>query len=402
MARDNEPTQIPSGGENVFAWSRQNIQDAFQGLDTTDAQHQAQQYGTAASDWDQGLETFKRSVGASISEAWEGASADSAKTAITQYTTDAANLTDLLSGISQDIKAAGLAVVETKKGIQPAAQHSWTTNIPFFGRAQARSEENTRTQNEADTREAMQRNYVTQFGKCDNTVPVVPPSLNPLNPAGATGPGVTGPGGATGPGGGPGGVNPTGASGPTGSTGPGDGASGPGSGASGPGSGASGPGSDSAGTQNTSPSSAKTTPSSVDPTATAPSSVAPSSYTSPGTAGLGTAGGMGGLGGGGGETGSGSGGLGRSIPGTGTPGANPAAAAAAAARAGTSATGMGGMGGMGAAGKGKEGEGDGTHKRADYLVNAENAEELIGELPRTVPGGVIGGDFRDDRPDAEE
>ena len=48
------------------------------------------------------------------------------------------------------------------------------------------------------------------------------------------------------------------------------------------------------------------------------------------------------------------------------------------------------MGGMGAgAGKGKSDE-DSTHKIPDYLINAENTEELIGEIAKTVEGGVIG------------
>jgi hypothetical protein len=51
---------------------------------------------------------------------------------------------------------------------------------------------------------------------------------------------------------------------------------------------------------------------------------------------------------------------------------------------------MSGMGG-GGAGKGKSDE-ENTHKIPDYLINAANTEELIGEVPRTVPGGVIGAD----------
>ena len=388
MVSASEPGQIPGGGENVFAWSRQDIQDAFQDLDTTDGQAQSQKYASCASEWDQGLETFKRSVGASIAEAWEGASAERARSAITEYTTDAANLTDLFFNLSKDIKAAGIAIVETKHGVQPAAQHSWTTHIPLFGRAQARSEERTRAQNESDTREAMLRNYVTQFGKTDATVPVVPAALNPLNPTGATGPGgASGPSGPTGPG-----VSGPGVDGPTGVSGPGS--TGPGEGASGPGSGTSGSGNDPANSQHTSPSSLNTTPttpSSTDTAATKPSSVSPSSYT-PG--GLGDTGGPGG-----GETSSGAGGPGRSIPGTGSPVASQTVAAAQAARAGASTTGMagmGGMGGMGAAGRGKgDSERETTHTLPEYLINAEHGEELIGELPKTVPGGVIGGDYSD-------
>ncbi|RJQ75843.1 hypothetical protein [Amycolatopsis panacis] len=66
-----------------------------------------------------------------------------------------------------------------------------------------------------------------------------------------------------------------------------------------------------------------------------------------------------------------------------------------AARAGTPASGSGGragapgMGGMGAGGKGGKGEGDQEHKTADYLLEADPDDALVGELPRAVPP-VIG------------
>ncbi|MBY8860819.1 WXG100 family type VII secretion target [Nocardia sp. CA2R105] len=384
MTAQNELPQIPNKGENVLAWSRQDIQDAFEHLDTSDAQAQALKYATAASDWDQGLETFKRSVGASISEAWEGASAEAAKKAITEYTTDAANLTDLLSGIGKDISAAANAVVQTKSGIKPAAEHSWTTNIPYFGRAQARSEEHTRTQNEADTRDAMLQHYVTEFRRTDSSVPVLPASLNPTKKDDSA-PKVTGPGT----------TNPTTSSGPN-STDSSD------KNSNDKNSKDSTDSSDQSKDQNqsTNPSSntdgssqsndkndsTSTSPSSTDSSATTPSSVSPSSYNASGT---------GGYGGAGGDTdGTSGGGAGRSVPGTSSPNASQTAAAAASTRAGASTSGLGGMGGMGGAGKGKgEQDEDRTHTTPDYLINAENAEELIGELTRTIPGGVIGGDF---------
>lgn len=61
------------------------------------------------------------------------------------------------------------------------------------------------------------------------------------------------------------------------------------------------------------------------------------------------------------------------------------AAAGAAGRGG--AAGMGGMGGQGAKGEGEE---DGEHKTADYLINEENTNELIGDMPMVAPP-TIGG-----------
>ena len=48
---------------------------------------------------------------------------------------------------------------------------------------------------------------------------------------------------------------------------------------------------------------------------------------------------------------------------------------------------MGGIAPHGARGKGED---DKEHKTAAYLVNVENANELIGDMPRVAPP-VIGG-----------
>ncbi|MEU6561747.1 hypothetical protein [Nocardia nova] len=103
--------------------------------------------------------------------------------------------------------------------------------------------------------------------------------------------------------------------------------------------------------------------------------------------GMGTPGGLGGgLGGG---TGSGTPGHGSAVPGViGVNAAGNAARAAGAGKAGTS--GMPGMGGMGRGGKGEK-EDERTKKTADYLINQENGDELTGipSLPKTIPP-VIG------------
>lgn len=52
---------------------------------------------------------------------------------------------------------------------------------------------------------------------------------------------------------------------------------------------------------------------------------------------------------------------------------------------------MGGMpmgGGAGQRGGGKDEESN--RSTPDYLINQENTDELLGEAPRTIPGGVIG------------
>jgi hypothetical protein len=51
---------------------------------------------------------------------------------------------------------------------------------------------------------------------------------------------------------------------------------------------------------------------------------------------------------------------------------------------------MGGIGGVGAGGKGKS-EDEKEHQLPEWLRTMENTDELLGPQPRTVPGGVIGG-----------
>jgi hypothetical protein len=54
------------------------------------------------------------------------------------------------------------------------------------------------------------------------------------------------------------------------------------------------------------------------------------------------------------------------------------------------AAGAAGAGGMGAGGRGGKKEEDKEHKSAAYLVNDDNANDIVGDLPPTVPP-VIGG-----------
>ncbi|MBF4999774.1 WXG100 family type VII secretion target [Nocardia sp. BSTN01] len=383
--RENEPTQI-AHAENVFNWDHSQIEKAFSHLDPADAYKMAQNYAKAATEWDQGLETFKRSVGNSIAEAWEGSAAEAAKNSIKQYTDHAADLTDLLAALSTDIDQAGTTIVNTKKSIPPAAAHSWTANI---WPPRAAEEERSRSKVTSDSRDAMQQHYVAGFGGFDRSVPVLPPAPNPTNPG--DGRPVDWPGGPTGP------------NGPN-NPGPNDG------GQWDPGS--QTPGKDGKDDQNgkdpAQDSGSGTQPTSNSPISspTSPSSVNPGAGVSPAgldTTGLQTtpsgvsAGGLhpGGPGTSGGGLGSTSGGPGRSVAGVGVPGtAQNSATALGRGTASPGAPGMPGMG-MGGAGKGKD-EQERTHKTADYLVNAENAAELIGELPKAIPGGVIGGDVHDD------
>ncbi|WP_433195400.1 WXG100 family type VII secretion target [Nocardia sp. CA-107356] len=371
----NEPTRIPPHGENVFHWERTEIEEAFKPLDPKYAHDAAMTYSNVATQWDQGLETFARSVQGSIAEAWEGSAADKAKDAITRYVTDAHKLTPLITQMSNDMQSAAEGVRAVANGIPEANHHSWTANV---WPPRAHEEEGTKNEATAGARNAMLTNYVNKFAEFDGRVPVLPTALDPTNPldisgpikSGGNDPGSSGPGGTGGPGttGGPstpGGESPEKTDGktteePTSTdTDPTDTTS---------------SSTNPSTTTPTTPTTTPTTPTATMPsTATTPSST-PTSTGSPGYPGSSTS-----------TTPS----PGRTVSGTpGTTTTNPAAAAATtSSSSGRSGMGMGGMGA--GAGRGKSDE-DSTHQIPDYLINAANTEELLGEVTRTVEGGVIG------------
>ncbi|WP_328406244.1 WXG100 family type VII secretion target [Nocardia sp. NBC_00403] len=373
----NESSQIPPRGENVFHWERTDIEEAFKPLDPKPAHDAAMSYSNAATSWDQGLETFARSVQGSIAESWEGSAADKAKDAITRYVKDAHELTPLITQMSNDMEAAADAIRSVATGIPEANHHSWTANV---WPPRASEEEKTRSEATAGARNAMLENYVKKFAEFDGRVPVLPTALNPTNPldiSGPTAPGSNGPGT-------PGGTGSPNSPGTTGD--PTD------------------PNSktteeekkteestEQPSSQDTNPAGtnpASTNPTSTPTTPTTPTALDPSKLGTPTTP-AGTPSGLPSSPGGSGKPSTPS--PGRSVPGVpGTPtGTNPAAAAAARLAGGT---GMPGMGGMGAgAGKGKSDD-ENTHQTPDYLINEANTAELIGEIARTIPGGVIGAD----------
>ncbi|WP_433601008.1 WXG100 family type VII secretion target [Nocardia sp. CA-135953] len=367
----NESTKIPPHGENVFHWERSDIEDAFKPLDPKVAHDSAMSYSNVATQWDQGLETFARSVQSSIAEAWEGSAADSAKNSITRYVTDAHNLTPLITQMSNDMQSAAEGVRAVANGIPEANHHSWTANV---WPPRAHEEENTKNEATAGARSAMLTNYVNKFAEFDGRVPVLPTALDPAEPLDISGPtkssddsGPNGPGGTAGPG-------TTGGPGDSGSENPEQKPEDKTT---------EEPTSTDTNTSGTTPT---TTNSSTTPTATTsdtPTTTTPSTATTPsstttGTGSPGTAG----------SSGSTTPSPGRTV--SGIPGTTSTTTPAAAATSTTGRSGMSGMGGMGAgAGKGKSDE-DSTHKIPDYLINAENTEELIGEIAKTVEGGVIG------------
>ncbi|GAA5058227.1 WXG100 family type VII secretion target [Nocardia callitridis] len=369
-----ESKQIPGGGEYANGWSHIEIKNAFGSLDTTNSSDAAGKYTDSATQFDQGIETFARSVTNSISESWEGNAAESAKDAIKRYTDDARQLPGLLSDLSNQINEAAKAIVDTRNAIPDYADHSWTARINPW---RAAEENRSRNEVEQKARDAMHDNYVTRFADFDAKVPVLPPAVNPTSPPGdpAIVPGTT----VNGPG-----PGPDGSSTPENSTGAPDSAD----------------ANDQDGdgipddqavdqpTRSQDPADNQTTTSSAGSPSADPGT--PTSSNSPQTMASSTpSNAPSTFGPGPGPGAAQTPGAGRSLPGT--PGApttgGPAAAAAATGRAG-----MPGMMGPGPGAPGKKGD-ESERKGPDYLVNQENTDELLGEIPKVVPGGVIGGDI---------
>ncbi|WP_280429617.1 WXG100 family type VII secretion target [Nocardia brasiliensis] len=397
-----EPPRIPGGGEHTDSWDHPEIKDAFDPLDTTEAINQAERYWQMHQLWEQGVDTFARSIQNSIAQAWSGPAAEASKKSIQDYTTDALTLTSSLAELHTRVRDAATAIVNTKKAIPDPVVITWTSWLWPPNRKDLQSDQSEETQK---ARVAMNEHYVKPFSQIDGKIPVLPTPTSPTKAIDIPAPP-------------PGGYNAenTSSGQPSQSRTPG---TDPGS------TNSAVPGDtnrdgkpDEPGTteqqtdpaktgEQTNPASTTSPSSTQTPSSTAPTTQSPSTTTdpaktvptstgtpytpgTPGTPGTPHT-----------SVSPGSPGSpsttpqpGRSIPGTGiptAPGTSPTPAAAAATAAG-GAAGTSGMGVPGAGARGKS-EDDEEHKIPDYLITQENTDELLGEFPKTVPGGVIGGDI---------
>ncbi|MGW5139464.1 WXG100 family type VII secretion target [Nocardia beijingensis] len=384
-----ENKRIPNGGEHADSWEHSRINDTFKPLDPTDTFTQADTYWQARNEWERGVETFARSIQTSIAQAWSGPAAEQSKTSIAKYTSDAQNLTASLEELYYRVRDAATAITDTKKAIPDLV------NIPFEDRIFHPRRWNLSSERflaEQSARVAMNEYYVQPFNEMDGKIPVLPTPVGPTASVDIPAPP-------------PGGYKSDDSGGPTSN----DSGNGPTTDAGVPGD-KNGDGKpDEASTEeqqqqsadestqdqqssDTTASDTTTKPAGVDPTSTTPASTTdptktvpastptPHSPSTPGTPGIpGT------------PSTTNQPQPARSVPGTpGTQntGMNPAAAArATSGLRGTS--GMPGMMAPGARGGGKDDESE--HKTPDYLITQENTDELLGEPPRTLPGGVIGG-----------
>ncbi|WP_171048341.1 hypothetical protein [Nocardia cyriacigeorgica] len=426
----NELPRIKDG-ENPDHLEHAQINAAFTPLNTTEAFAAANKFTEIENKWTDGVRVFAARIQRSSSAAWEGPAAEAARSALSNYTTRAQDLSPVLQALGSRVYGAVDSINSTKRELPEVVEKgkTWTpANLPGPA-AIARA---VRDDAEATAREVMGTHYVKPFVKADSEIPVLPkpddptqPLVPPVKPP-TEGREWEGGGGDTGGDNGNGGGNGGGDQG-----GPGEDQGG-GEGEPEETTGGEETGGETTEEQQdptttaantTTPSSTPTSTTSrlTDPslTSTTPAGVNAAGYSptgvpgggtggSAGTGGLGRGGGAG-AGGGSGSGGSGSGsekpGAGRSIPGgPGGLAAQTGAGAAAAARAATTGRGVTGMpmGGMApGAGRGGNAE-ENEHKTPDYLVTAENTDALLGEVPKTVPGGVIGGDIPSAAPVREQ
>ncbi|MBF6319818.1 hypothetical protein IU453_23985 [Nocardia cyriacigeorgica] len=369
-------------------------------MDPTEANAAKDQYAAIAKDWDDTVTVFAARIRRSSESAWDGPAAQAARQAISDYATDALNLTPALNALSSRVSEMVNAVLETKKNMPEYSDDPQSPLNPgdwFDGDHEGDLER--------EAQNLVRTSYTDAARITDKLIPSLPQPRDPVA-LGDVPPGEWkkgGDGGGDGSGGG----------------GNGGGDTGGGIGGDDNGGGDTGeevqPGTEEQTEDETTEDSTTddtTTPSSTDPTSTTPASTVPSSSTpssttpASSTSGLpGSGGGFPGAGGSGGSSGS------SGLPGSGIPAGRslagnpmvtgvPAAAGAGGSGAAGSGAGRSGMPMMGApgAGRGNGGENESDRKTPDYLVNEENARELLGDEPRTIPGGVLGADVPAARP----
>lgn len=385
----NEGPRI-NAPESPTNWDHWAIYNSFNPLDTTEANNARTEYKKIASDWSAAVEAFAARIRRSSTSAWEGAAATASQNAIADYATRALELTPALNALAERVNTTVEGVNNTRKEVdKPETEPDSMFNLDgydFFlfdpGYRSPTGIDNARTA----AREAMQNHYVNNFVAADGQIPVLPQPESPTSPlttwkptGGDSDEDDSGNGGSTKPAGtdseNPTQENPATTEDPAATETPTD----------------TDDSSDGDSDEDTSPASTEeqdsTAPASANP-ATTPSAVTPSGTPGAGSPGTGSPSG--------GSPGGGSGAPTSATPGAVTPGSPAAAvkaptgAAAGAGGSGTGRAGAPGMGGMGG-GRGGKSEDDETHQIPEWLKTMENTEELLGEAPRTIHGGVIGG-----------
>ncbi|GGL18385.1 hypothetical protein [Nocardia jinanensis] len=378
MTFQNENPKI-GDPEEPNGFSHSQINGAFEPLAPGDhGMAASDQYGQIAAQWESGVQVFAARIRRSSAAAWEGPAAEQSRQAIGNYATRAEDLVPALNALAVQVYESVTSIMRTQNNLPEVIEKRWGldprewTVLGF---------DNERTDNEEAARQVMRDYYVTGFVQADTKIPVLPVPVNPaqpLHPDLPTGD-QPGPGGiSTEQGGNP---NGTDTGGPQGENPTGEEPD------------AEQPGDDPGTEQPQDPGTEQpgATPAETEPATTeGPISTTPSTTTVPSTTSTTPGPGTPGSPSGSPVT---SGDPGRTVPGTPNTTGTPVAAAPGATTSGAARSGMPGMMSPGAGGRGQQGVDDDKHEIPDYLINAENTDELLGELPPTIPGGVLGADI---------
>lgn len=373
LSYEESQIQKKQAKDNPDAHSHTEIKETFDAMDPMEATYARDDYAEIAMGWEDAVTVFAARIRRSSESAWSGPAAEAARRAISDYATDATDLTPALHMLAMRVDNMVAAVLDTRNGMPPIVEdpQSWWNPGDWLDGDGGVGE------SEAAVRAHMAEKYIAPTLSVDSQVPVLPQPRDPVAMDDGGTPGDTSTGGdPSGPGGAPPGPGTPGPQTPGGEQ-PGE---------QQPTGEETAPGE----TQPASTDTAGTTPQNTVPGTPGSPTVTPSSTTastppgSPGspagTPGLGT-------------PGPGTPGPGQTVSGAPAPAGAPATTAGAKTASGSPGM-RGGMPMMGApgAGRGGGGDNDGDRQTPDYLINEENTRELLGEEAPTIPGGVLGAD----------
>lgn len=370
----NEPPRIPDGGERSKSFKHAEINESFAPLGSGEAFSLAGRYSDLSANWEAGVEVFAASIGKSIAGAWEGEAAEAARDAIARYTRSAQDLTAPLTDLGTRVWDAAQAIIDTKSRLpEPVEEKPWwhKDSWPWVGTHRDGVIEDRQEEAQA----VMNDHYVQPFLGIDGLIPTFPEPIDPTAPLDITGPPLSS---DTSPSPGTAGPATPGTTDPSDPPGAETTPEAPTTDPEHPGSPTVATGTD------------QTTPSGLDPTTSTPSSLstAPSATATPPGPSPGIVASTPGAPGGpafGAPT------PGRSVPGIPTgPGTVSGPPGGTGSPTSRGPAGTGPLGAPMAGGRGGQRDDESTRRLPEYLINHENTAELLGEIPKTVPGGVIG------------
>ncbi|MFD4433134.1 WXG100 family type VII secretion target, partial [Nocardia sp. NPDC058497] len=165
--------------ESPFDLSHSTINDAFNPLQPNDnAVAAAGQYTQIAQKWRQGVADFAARMNRASTAAWEGQAAEKSRTAITNYTQRATDLTPELEALANRVSETAQAITLTKQNLPEVVdKFSWGSPSTWFG-----LKDDERDDAEEKARQVMKDNYVVPFTDADKVVPKLSTPVSPTNP----------------------------------------------------------------------------------------------------------------------------------------------------------------------------------------------------------------------------